>query len=221
MFTGLCYGNRLAKITNYENWHTKLIQRCLKAEKYMTKFYDCYKNISILCFCLFLFILFIFCCFVFFFFISYKVGTCPLYGMSGGFGHLFRTSATTQLGRTSLTSSIKIPSSCLRSRYREFSHKPALLAFCKTLCNPCTSSQYSGDEEHHERKEKQPSLHFLLYRAAEDSIYRRLLLLVMSPSCNVGFPSLRKNTILTTSNLQLCFFGTNQTRKEDYIIDRT
>ena len=35
MLTGLCYSNRLAKITNYENWHTKLIQQSLK-EKYMT-----------------------------------------------------------------------------------------------------------------------------------------------------------------------------------------
>ena len=35
MFTGLWYSNRLAKITNYENWHTKLIQQSLK-EKYMT-----------------------------------------------------------------------------------------------------------------------------------------------------------------------------------------
>ena len=95
------------------------------------------------------------------------------------------------------------------------------LAFGKTLCNPCTSSQYSGDKEHHEWKEKQPSLHFPLYRAAEDSIYRRLLLLIMFPSCNVGFPCLRKNTKLTTSNLQLCCFGTNQTRNEDYNIDRT
>ena len=191
MFTGLCYSNRLAKITNYENWHTKLIQQCLK-----------YKNISIFCFWLFLFIFFLLFCG--FFFISYKVGTCPLYGMSGGFGHLFPTSATTQLGRTSLH--VCAPDT------GNFPISQPFLAFYKTLCNPCTSSQYSGDEEHHERKEKQPSLHFPLYRAAEDSIYRRLLLLVMPPSCNVGFPCLRKNTILPTSSLQLCFL--TQTKRE-------
>ena len=36
-----------------------------------------------------------------------------------------------------------------------------------------------------------------------------------------GFPCLRKNTILPTSNLQLSLFGTNQTRKEDYNICST
>ena len=129
MFTGLCYGNRLAKITNYENWHTKLIQWCLKAEKYMTSSMTAIKTFQFYVFVYFyLFCLFFVVLYFFFFFISYKVGTCPLYGMSGGFGHLFRTSATTQLGRTSLTSSIKIPSSCLRSRYRKFSHKPALFS---------------------------------------------------------------------------------------------
>ena len=102
MFTGLCYSNRLAKITNYENWHTKLMQQSLK-EKYMTSSMTAIKAFQFFVFVYF-YLFFVVLCF---FLISYKVGTCPLYGMSGGFGHLFLTSTTTQLGRTSLTSSIK------------------------------------------------------------------------------------------------------------------
>ena len=70
MFTELCYGNRLAKITNYENWHTKLIQRCLKAEKYMTssmtamKTFQFYVFVYFYLFCLFFVVLY------FFFFLS-------------------------------------------------------------------------------------------------------------------------------------------------------
>ena len=47
---------------------------------------------------------------------SYNNGACPLYGISGGLGHLLWTSATTQLGKTSLTSSLKIPNSFFHSR---------------------------------------------------------------------------------------------------------
>lgn len=59
MLTGLCYSNRLAKITNYENWHTKLIQQSLK-EKYMTSSMTAIKAFNFLF--LFIFIYFLLLC---------------------------------------------------------------------------------------------------------------------------------------------------------------
>ena len=113
MFTGLCYSNRLAKITNYENWHTKLMQQSLK-EKYMTSSMTAIKAFQFFVFVYYLF--FVVLCFF---------NQLQSWHMSLVW-HVRRIwPPLLHINHNAVGKDLpyifnKIPSSCLRSRYREF-----------------------------------------------------------------------------------------------------
>ena len=127
MFTGLCYGKGLAKITNYENWHTKLIQRCLKVEKYMTssmtaiKTFQFYFFVYFYLFCLFFVVLY-------FFFYQLQSWHMSLVWYIRRIWPPLPHISHNAVGKDLPYIFNKIPSSCLCSRYREFSYKPALFS---------------------------------------------------------------------------------------------
>ena len=111
MFTGLCYSNRLAKITNYENWHTKLMQQSLK-EKYMTS-----SMTAIKAFQFFVFVYFLLFCVFFNQLQSWHMSL--VWHVRRIWPPLLHINHNA-VGKDLPYIFNKIPSSCLRSRYREF-----------------------------------------------------------------------------------------------------